>query len=94
MDAKVVWSKIFGHTVESFTIRGKKYTVNMTDGGWECTCKDFEIRHGSYLITVYFPKGETNQLEGCKHIHKVLVDKKNEVNSPIIDVRMEKRDGS
>ena len=94
MNPNVVWSKIFGHTVESFTVRGKKYTVNMTDKGWECTCKDFEVRQGSYLITVYFPKGETDQIQGCKHINKILVDKKSEVNSPIIDVRMEKKDGS
>lgn len=91
VDAKLVWDKIFGQRIRSFTVDDKEYTVNRTNKGWECTCKDFEMRHGSYIIQVVLPAGRTEEFDGCKHIEKVLTDKQKEHNSPIINVSKRKK---
>jgi len=61
--ADQVWSKIFGFQIPSHTSSSKSYTVSMTSNGWTCTCMDFKIRKGSYII-----KFDDEKLQVCKHI--------------------------
>lgn len=68
-----VFKKILGSKMTSFTDKTKVYTIFLGKEGYECDCKDFEIRHGSYHIT-YRDEEKTYEIQGCKHIARHLKD--------------------
>lgn len=68
---KEVFAKILGHRVKSFTRKGVEYTVIFDEEHPQCTCPDFKYRNGSYFLFVS-KDGKEIEIEGCKHIAKVL----------------------
>jgi len=79
MKEKKIWGELLGASVPSMSQPNKTYKVFLGEHGWECTCPDFQFRHGSHKYRVVFNDGHEEVIQGCKHIGFYLAEIAKEV---------------
>jgi len=73
-----VWKRLLGIKMASFTRTGIDYTLFFGENGWECDCKDFQVRGGSHKYE--FTEGnEKHTIQACKHIGQHIANQGIEV---------------